>query len=311
MQVTVEKICSFSNPLSSPHEVNGCIYMVSENGDILVMNNELTIDTRMGGQPSSIAIERDHILIYIADMAHQAITYRQLNQLQQQSNNQNQEGAKDFVTEYEGMPFLGPNQIVISYNNLNAVFFTDSGPFGETNVENPIGSVFMVDLDGQEIKPTALAYRCLAHPSGLALSHDEKSLFVSETCENRIIRFVLTNAGIYAFSVYHQFSGRFGPTALVISQSDFLYVARFEFSVGNENEMGLISVLNPQGQLLENILIPGSPEITGMCFSLIKPTNLYLTDNSNGSNRLIKCVIPLEDKDEEKKKKDKDSYKVK
>lgn len=56
------------------------------------------------------------------------------------------------------------------------------------------------------------------------LSHDEKNLFVSETCENRIIRFVLTNSGIYAFryfrklfSVYHQFSGRFGPTALVIS----------------------------------------------------------------------------------------------
>lgn len=48
-----------------------------------------------------------------------------------------------------------------------------------------------------------------------------------------------------------------------------------------------------------------------MCFSIIKPTNLYLTDNSNGYNRLIKCVIPLEDKDEEKKKKDKDSYKVK
>ena len=56
------------------------------------------------------------------------------------------------------------------------------------------------------------------------LRHDEKNLFVSETRENRIIRFVLTNSGIYAFryisyliSVYHQFSGRFGPTALVIS----------------------------------------------------------------------------------------------
>ncbi|CAD8090801.1 unnamed protein product [Paramecium sonneborni] len=310
MQVTAEKICSFSNPLSSPHEVNGSIYMVSENGDILIMTNELKIDTRMGGQPSSITIERDHTVIYIADMAHQAITYKQLNQLQQQSN-LNQEAAKDFVTEYEGMPFLGPNQVIISYININAIYFTDSGPFGETSVENPIGSVFMVDLDGQEIKPTALAYRCLAHPSGLALSHDEKNLFVSETCENRIIRFVLTSSGIYAFSVYHQFSGRFGPTALVISQSDFLYVARFEFSVGNEHDMGLISVLNPQGQLLENILIPGSPEITGMCFSVIKPTFLYLTDNSNGCNRLLKCMIPLEDKDEEKKKKDKDSYKVK
>lgn len=57
----------------------------------------------------------------------------------------------------------------------------------------------MVDLDGQDMKATPLALRCLAHPSGLVLSHDEKNLYVSETCENRIIRFVLTNSGIYAF----------------------------------------------------------------------------------------------------------------
>lgn len=48
-----------------------------------------------------------------------------------------------------------------------------------------------------------------------------------------------------------------------------------------------------------------------MCFSSLKPTHLYVTENSNGTNRLLRCNIPLEDKDEEKKKKDKDSYKVK
>jgi sugar lactone lactonase YvrE len=104
------------------------------------------------------------------------------------------------------MPFLGPNQVITSdlnirksINYVDAIYFTDSGPFGETSIENPKGSVFMVDLEGSDIKAQALAYRCLAHPSGLALSHDEKNLFVSETCENRIIRFVLTNSGIYAF----------------------------------------------------------------------------------------------------------------
>lgn len=30
----------------------------------------LKIDARLGGQPSSIAIERDHTAMYIADMAH-------------------------------------------------------------------------------------------------------------------------------------------------------------------------------------------------------------------------------------------------
>lgn len=48
---------------------------------------------------------------------------------------------------------------------------------------------------------------------------------------------------INMISVYHQFTGRFGPTAIAISQSDLLYVARFEFA--QISEEGQISVINP------------------------------------------------------------------
>lgn len=61
----------------------------------------------------------------------------------------------------------------------------------------------MVDLDSAEVKPVGLAVRCLAGPSGLALNHDEKILFVAETCNNRILRFVLTNQGVYFFRYIH------------------------------------------------------------------------------------------------------------
>jgi hypothetical protein len=66
------------------------------------------------------------------------------------------------------------------------------------------------------------------------MSNDEKILYVCETCKNRVLRFVLTNQGIFYFSVYYQFSGRFGPTALAVSQSDLLYVGRFEFAQVSE-----------------------------------------------------------------------------
>lgn len=49
----------------------------------------------------------------------------------------------------------------------------------------------MIDLDDLIIRPLALS--CLAFPSGLALSFDEKILYVCETCKNRVLRFVLTN----------------------------------------------------------------------------------------------------------------------
>jgi len=58
----------------------------------------------------------------------------------------NNELASELVKEYEGMPLLGPNSLVLS-PNMNSLFFTDSGPFGETSLENCKGSVFIIDLD--------------------------------------------------------------------------------------------------------------------------------------------------------------------
>ncbi len=57
---------------------------------------------------------------------------------------------------------------------LDHLFFTDSGPFGETSLENPKGSLFLIDLEAMIIKPLAL--NCLAYPTGLALSLDEKNM---------------------------------------------------------------------------------------------------------------------------------------
>lgn len=55
----------------------------------------------------------------------------------------------------------------------------------------------MIDLEGQFIRPLAL--NCLAYPSGIALSLDERAIYVSETCKNRVLRFVLSSGGQYFF----------------------------------------------------------------------------------------------------------------
>lgn len=100
---------------------------------------------------------------------------------------------------------------IIFFIHKDVLFFSDSGPFGETSNENckvnyffyTKGSVYMYDLDNQQVKPLAL--NCLAYPSGLVMGLDEKSLFVCETCKNRVIRFILTNQGGCFFSVLYQF----------------------------------------------------------------------------------------------------------
>ena len=47
-----------------------------------------------------------------------------------------------YVKDYEGTAFEGPNGIVYGHET-GLLFFTDSGPLGETGISNPKGSVFV------------------------------------------------------------------------------------------------------------------------------------------------------------------------
>ena len=90
--------------------------------------------------------------------------------------------------------------MVLSAKN-NLLFFTDSGPMGETSLDNPKGSVFAIDLAVSMLKPIIVGK--LAHPSGIALNLDENVLYVAETYKNRILRIVLHKDGVYYTSVFH------------------------------------------------------------------------------------------------------------
>ena len=170
------------------------------------------------------------------------------------------------VGDYEGKPFCGPNSL--AFDGEGNLFFTDSGPMGETSLVSPKGSVFCVEVADQLLKPLAL--ECLAHPSGVAVSPDGKIVYVAETMANRILRFVKQNNGVFLSSVFYQFSGGFGPTALSYvhdaqARTSYLLVARFDFGAPQEagaepeGPQGNIAVLKQTGELLCEL--PGPPEV--------------------------------------------------
>lgn len=68
------------------------------------------------------------------------------------------------VGDYEGKPFCGPNSL--AFDGDGNLFFTDSGPMGETSLEKPRGSVFCVEVADQLLKPLALEVllRLIHHP---------------------------------------------------------------------------------------------------------------------------------------------------
>ena len=64
-----------------------------------------------------------------------------------------------------------------------------------------------------------IIYGKLAHPSGIALSPTENVLYVAETLMNRVLRVVIHSSGVYHTSVFYQFAGRMGPSALAVASS--------------------------------------------------------------------------------------------
>jgi len=131
--------------------------------------------------------------------------------------------------------------MVLSEKN-NTLFFTDSGPLGESSIESSSGSLFAIDLSVSMLKP--IIFGKLAHPCGVALSPTENVLYVAETLANRIMRVAIHSSGVYHTSVFCQFSGRLGPTAIAVSPQGNLYVARFDFTECSKN--GIISVVNSE-----------------------------------------------------------------
>jgi DNA-binding beta-propeller fold protein YncE len=70
-----------------------------------------------------------------------------------------------------------------------SLFFTDSGPFGETGLHSPSGSVFCIvdSPSGQVLKP--ISQGNLAYPSGIVATSNGTYIFVAETMTNRVLRF--------------------------------------------------------------------------------------------------------------------------
>ena len=167
------------------------------------------------------------------------------------------------VDRYQGKTLNGPNDLV--FDSQGNLYFTD--PHG-SSAENPVGCVYRVSSDG---KITCLA-EGLAFPNGLALSRDEKYLFVADTRKNRILRYVL-DPPIRSY-LFSQLSGGWGPDGIAFDMAENLYVAQY----GG----GVVMVLDPKGELVERITVGGLFP-TNVAFGGPDRRTLYVTEVATGS----------------------------
>ncbi|KAL9650975.1 hypothetical protein ABK040_015078 [Willaertia magna] len=247
----MEKVVESSSLVASPvFDSHGVMYYCSPTtGDVLLGNGEIVLNTK--GSPNSMIFGVDGSLI-VCDMARQSLQLEIL--------------AKD----YNDKEFVGPHSLAI--DSQGTIYFTDSGPLGETSLENPKGSVYCLHNDGVL---THLAYECLCYPSGVAVSPlNEDVIYVAETMKNRILRFVMVNGAFYS-SVFCQFSGSLGPISICCDDRGNLYVGVYEFKEFSKE--GRILVITPGGNIAKEIIFDSGPEINSLYF---KNGYLFVCENN-------------------------------
>ncbi|KAE9045832.1 hypothetical protein PR003_g2202 [Phytophthora rubi] len=267
------KICS---PFVARDEAGSdAIYYVSaETGEVFQYQppDVHTAVVFSGGEPFGAQFDRRGRL-HVADCAHAAIL---------RVDNAAQPGV--MVKAYEDRAFRGPNGIAFAPDDT--LFFTDSGPLGETTLEKPRGSVFCIassSSGGQVLRPIVM--ECLAHPWGVAVSLDTGALFVAETMRNRVLRLQQRPSNAYHASVFYQFSGGMGPSGVACAADGTLYVGHYDFSVAGTTSNGKISVIGSDGILKQTMEIPGT-EITGVCLSADESYVIVTEASTNSIHRL-------------------------
>jgi gluconolactonase len=148
-----------------------------------------------------------------------------------------------------GEPFLGLNDVCLDLKG----YIYASQCEGAT-VDNPVGAVFRISPDGKDVVRVADG---IAYANGLAVSPDQRRLFVAESAANSVIAFDLQADGTGANrELIHQFPDE-TVDGLMFDEHGRLWVARWTH--------GTVDVLSQDGELLAS-LDAGGTQVTNLCW---------------------------------------------
>lgn len=160
----------------------------------------------------------------------------------------------------EGRPLRGPNDIV--FDGQGGFYFTDTGRVRE--FERDHGAVFYGKADGSSIERVIFP---LLSPNGIGLSPDLKTLYVAEMETARLWSYAIATPGVVHKKAFPSQSGG----ELVIGLGGFQRIDSLKVAASGNICIstlitGCITVVSPEGQLLDQVWMPE-----------IYPTNLVFS----------------------------------
>ncbi len=185
--------------------------------------------------------------------------------------------------KFNGRRFNSPNDLCL--DRQGRIYFTDPyySPDRET-LELDVEGVYRVDANGGNLM-RILDNSQVARPNGLALSSDQKTLFVIDNHPQKPVRkvwaFALDEQGFPTGNkreLYDFGAGR-GGDGMCLDEHDNLYIAcganRLYPHQNLDNPAGVL-VLSPQGKKLGFIPVP-EDMVTNCCFGGHDGKTLYIT----------------------------------
>lgn len=146
------------------------------------------------------------------------------------------------------------------------------------SVSDPCGGVFYVSPDGKTVTPLLDK---LCGPNGVALSKDEKTVWITESNSMRLLRVSLdpnggpTDIAPFGVHVPYYFTGGGVCDSCEIDDDDNLYVSMYD--------QGRVLVFNPAGWLIGQILLAGreNGDHLGTTHTAIRPgtKEIYICTN--------------------------------
>lgn len=181
-----------------------------------------------------------------------------------------------FLPRRNSERFKGVNDLV--FDRAGNLYFTDQG---QTGLHDPTGRLYRLGSDGR----LDLLLDNIPSPNGVALSPDEKVLYLAVTRGNCVWRVPLLGDGSVAkVSQFFTSYGPSGPDGLAVD-------AQGQVLVANPG-LGYVWVLNARAQPVQVLRGPAGASTTNLAFGGPARRTLFVTDSTHGHVLMAEMDTP-------------------
>jgi gluconolactonase len=158
--------------------------------------------------------------------------------------------VRKLADNYDNKRFNSPNDVAI--DRMGRVYVSDPRYVGDEPRELNFEGVFLVDLQGFVVPLVTSAIK----PNGLALSPDEKTLYISDNGARRRVLIAAErgpSGKLGRSNVIHDFGAERGIDGMTVTTD-----GRIVGAAGSKDKAGVV-VLSPGGKILATIPTPEDP----------------------------------------------------